>query len=106
MTTAPNATRPCACGSYSYLVLLHETPHGDRTWEPRTTRCTGTTQSTYAQGHDAKLRKFLVEAGVAGVQVRKTEEKVVVERDAVRIADDLGWGDDVRQAVEKGRSEV
>ncbi|ALO12314.1 hypothetical protein AQF52_6721 [Streptomyces venezuelae] len=87
-------------------MLLHETPHGDRTWEPRTTRCTSTTQSTYAQGHDAKLRKFLVEAGVAGVQVRKSEEKVVVERDAVRIADDLGWGDDVRKAVEKGRGEA
>ncbi|MFE5711196.1 hypothetical protein ACFQ7J_10290 [Streptomyces sp. NPDC056501] len=35
----------------------------------------------------------------AGVQARKTEEKVVVERDVVRIADALGWGDDVRQAV-------
>lgn len=105
MTTPTSTTnKPCACGSYSYLVPLHSNDQGDTTWERKTTECTSSTQSKYAQGHDAKLRKFLVSAGVGGHQVLWTEGKVVIGKDALRVADDLGWQDDVRKSIDKGKS--
>jgi|SRR5690606_11631324 len=104
MTTPTTANKPCACGSYSYLVPLHSNDQGDTTSERKTTECTGRTQSTYAQGHDAKLRKFLVQAGVGGYQVHRTEGKIVIAKDALRWAADLGWEDDVRAAIDRGRN--
>ncbi len=71
------------------------------TSERITTECTSTTQSTYAQGHDAKLRKFLVQAGVGGHKVQRTEGKIVIAKEALRWAADLGWEDDVRAAIDR-----
>ncbi|MFD9044745.1 hypothetical protein ACFVZA_01175 [Streptomyces bottropensis] len=103
MTTPTAAGKPCACGSYSYLVPLHEDAGGDQVWERRTTECTSTTQSTYAQGHDAKLRKFLVSAGVAGHRVHRAEGNIVIVKDPARVAADLGWESDVRAAIDRGK---
>ncbi|MFE7764685.1 hypothetical protein [Streptomyces sp. NPDC057438] len=102
MTTPTAAGKPCACGSYYYLVPLHEDAGKDQVWERKTTECTSTTQSTYAQGHDAKLRKFLVSAGVGGYRVHRVEGKIVIVKDPARVAADLGWESDVRAAIGRG----
>ncbi|BFP51443.1 MULTISPECIES: hypothetical protein [Streptomyces] len=103
MTTPNPITRPCACASYSVLIKVSEST-AESIWQQKTTECRDTTQSTYAQGHDAKLKKFLVWAGIEGHPVRRTQGEVVIGRDALRWAAELNWADDVRERVEKGKS--
>lgn len=83
---------------------VHEEAGGDQVWLSETTGCTGATRSTYTPGHDAKLRSLLVQAGIGGHQVRRTDGKRVVGKDALRWAAELGWEADVRQAVDRHRS--
>lgn len=102
--TAPNSgNRPCACGSYSILVKLSETPT-ESVWQRQTTDCTSTTQSTYAQGHDAKLRRFLVQAGINGHQIHRTDGNIVVIKDVMKVAAELGWDSAVHEGIERGKA--
>ena len=103
MATSGAPVSLCACSRYSVLIKVSETT-AESVWRQRTTECTSTTQSTYAQGHDAKLRRFLVLAGVEGHRVRHAQGEMVVEADALRVATGLGWGDAVREGIERGRS--
>jgi hypothetical protein len=102
--TTQNPNRPCACASYAFEVLIHESVGGDKVWQQKTTGCTATTQSTFAPGHDAKLKSLIIAAGVGGHQVRQTTRDTVVAKDALRVAADLGWEDLVREAIAKGSS--
>lgn len=102
--TTENPNRPCACGSYAFEVLIHENVGGDKVWQQKTTGCVATTQSTFAPGHDAKLKSLLIAAGVGGHQVRQTTRDTVVVKDALRVAADLGWEDLVGEAIAKGSS--
>lgn len=76
--TTQNSNHPCACGSYAFEVLIHENVGGDKVWQQKTTGCAATTQSTFAPGHDAKLKSLLIA--------------------------DLGWRDLVGEAIAKGSS--
>ncbi|AGK80441.1 hypothetical protein SFUL_5553 [Streptomyces microflavus DSM 40593] len=89
--TTPETDKPCACSSYSLLVLVHENAEGDKVWQQTTTRCAATTKRTFAPGHDAKLKSLLLQAGAGGHQVRRTASSTVVDRDAAKVAADLGW---------------
>lgn len=102
--TTENLNHPCACGSYAFEVLIHENLGGDKVWQQKTTGCAATTQSTFAPGHDAKLKSLIIAAGVGGHQVRQTTRDTVVAKDALRVAADLGWEDLVREAIAKGSS--
>lgn len=75
---------------------------GDKVWQRKATGCAATTQSTFAPGHDAKLKSLLIAAGVGGRQVREVTRDTVVTKDALRVAAELGWEDLVREAVAKG----
>ncbi len=100
--TTQNPNRPCLCGSYSFEVLIHENVGGDKVWQQKTTGCDATTQSTFAPGHDAKLKSLLIAAGVGGHRVREVARDTVVTKDAARVAAELGWEDIVREAIAKG----
>ncbi|MGW0854734.1 hypothetical protein [Streptomyces sp. NPDC002690] len=92
MTTSETA-KPCECSSYSLLVLVHENTQGDKVWQQTTTDCTATTKRTFAPGHDSKLKSLLLQARDGGRQIRRTSGTTVVDRDAARVAADLGWED-------------
>lgn len=96
--TTQNTNHPCACGNYSFEVLIHENVGGG-VWQQKTTGCTATTQSTFAPGHDAKLKSLLIAAGVGGHQVRKVHYDTVTVKDALGVAADLGWENLVREAI-------
>lgn len=95
-------SKPCACRSYSFLITVSETPT-ETVWHQKTTECTDTTQSTYTPGHDAKLRSFLVQAGIEGCQVRRVKGDIIIGKSALRVAAELGWEDAVREGIERRR---
>ncbi|SHJ58503.1 hypothetical protein SAMN05421803_107178 [Nocardiopsis flavescens] len=94
----------CACGAYSYLIPQKPGPGGESIWRRVTTGCLATTRATYAQGHDAKLKGFLIEAGVGGHQVLWTGDGTVIGRTAEGWAAELGWLDAVREGIERKRA--
>ncbi|WP_175541048.1 hypothetical protein [Streptomyces pini] len=103
MTTTTPSNRPCTCGSYSYLVLVHEGAKGDKVWQRRDTGCADTTHRTFAAGHDSKLKSLLIAAGIGGHQIQQVSGDVVTAKDALRVAADLGWEDIVREGIARGR---
>ncbi|MFE5732262.1 hypothetical protein ACFQ7A_15310 [Streptomyces sp. NPDC056528] len=89
--TTRNPNKPCACASYSFEVLL-TSDGGGSVWQLNNTGCIATTQSTFAPGHDAKLKSLLTRAEGGGHPVRRADGGTVVVKDAARVAADLGWG--------------
>ncbi|WP_329024208.1 hypothetical protein [Streptomyces sp. NBC_01423] len=102
--TRRNHNTACVCGSYSFEVLMHDDPSGDKVWQLKATGCAATTQSKFAPGHDAKLKSLIIQAGVGGHPVRRVVRDTVVSKDALRVAADLGWEGLVRDAIARGSS--
>ena len=67
--------------------------------EELTTGCNATTKRTFAPGHDARLKGFLIRAGIAGHLVRVGED---ANTDAQAVADQFGFGYMVREGIRKG----
>jgi hypothetical protein len=97
-TTAPAATVKdliaCECSKYDVLVNVRDTEDGDLTWDAEfTTGCTATTRNTFAPGHDAKLKSFLIKmATINGADIRRTEGGMSVSADAQTHANRYDFG--------------
>ncbi|MEU9506488.1 hypothetical protein AB0D32_09445 [Micromonospora sp. NPDC048170] len=91
--TRPGALKPCACRSFAVL-------DGDQVTE--TTGCDRMTNRQFAQGHDAKLKSMLIRAGVAGLQVRWTEDDQAREGDPLAASRGFGFGHQVEAGI-RGR---
>ncbi|GAA2246527.1 hypothetical protein GCM10010145_11980 [Streptomyces ruber] len=69
---------PCECSAYDALdpeeLTDERLANGD--YEVFTTGCTATTRRTFAPGHDAKLKSFLIRHGAAGHEIRRSEAGV------------------------------
>ncbi|QJD54051.1 hypothetical protein SEA_GALACTICA_104 [Streptomyces phage Galactica] len=65
-----------------------------------TTGCVATTRRTFAPGHDARLKGFLIRAGIAGHTVRLGADGE--ERDAQAVANQFGFGYMVAEGIRKG----
>lgn len=87
---SPRAPKPCACAALVVLVSDAET---------LTTGCVSTTVRTFAPGHDAKLKGFLIRAGRAAQLVRTTDDTVAVE--AVAMAAKYGFAKQVAEGVSR-----
>lgn len=101
---APKAKTPCACSRYSVLVNLREQENGDLTWDQElTTGCPGTlTGREFAPGHDAKLKGFLIRAGIAGHEVTENTGGMAVTGSAIAMASRYGFEYMVRQGIAGG----
>lgn len=77
---------PCLCRAY-------------RTASGRTTGCTESTSGTFAPGHDAKLKSFLIAAGVDSEKVIDAGDH---EASAIKHAEMIGYGEQVADGVAKG----
>lgn len=86
---ATAAKTACAC---SKIVAFTEDG------AERTTGCTATTGRTFAPGHDARLKGFLIRAGAEGLMVRLGDD---VNTSAQAVADAFGFGHMVREGIER-----
>ena len=67
-----------------------------------TTGCVATTKRTFAPGHDARMKGFLIRAGIAGHKVRIGADGE--ERSAQAVADQFGFGNQVRDGIANGQA--
>lgn len=89
-TATRTAVKPCTC---SLVVAFAE----DGT--EITTGCTATTKRTFAPGHDARLKGFLIRAGRENMLVRVGQD---VNTSAQAVADQFGFGYMVREGIARG----
>lgn len=83
---------PCECRAYSVKV----------DGKFRTTECDAETPSTFAAGHDAKLKSLLIFAGVSDLAVtKKIASNGVVSMTALEAAAEHGFGEQVSGAMAK-----
>lgn len=61
--------------------------------------CTATTRRTFAPGHDAKLKGFLIRAGRDGMHVREVGRGVAHDQHPTQVADRFGFGHMVRDGI-------
>lgn len=64
------------------------------------TGCVATTKRTFAPGHDARLKGYLIRAGIEGHTVRVGASGE--ERDAQAVADQFGFGYMVAEGIKAG----
>lgn len=75
------AAHPCACDGFVAV---------DAAGRETRTACTATTKRTFAPGHDARLKGFLIRAGVQGLHIRTPWGGS--EQSPQAVADRFGFG--------------
>lgn len=84
-----NATlAPCACSLFVAVAADGTTTR---------TGCTATTRRTFAPGHDARLKGFLIRAGRLGHLIRTPEGGA--DQVSVRVAERFGFAQMVRDGI-------
>lgn len=97
-TTAPAIKKSavltrCECSRFSVLTNVREDLNGDLIWDEEfTTNCIAPTRNTFAPGHDAKLKRFLIIAGASDWEVTKDEGGMSRNADAMTFAREFGFG--------------
>lgn len=91
---AKTELKPCTC---SLVVTFTEND------EPQTTGCTATTRRTFAPGHDARLKGFLIRAGIADQLVRIGDD---VNTSPEAIAEQFGFAYMVREGIKNGKEKA
>lgn len=92
----------CECSRYSVLVGLRNDAKGDLTWDDElTTGCPKTlTGRTFAPGHDAKLKGFLIRVGTNGHEVTDDQG---ISCTAEAMAGRYGFAHLVREGIENAQ---
>lgn len=92
----------CECSRYSVLVGLRNDAKGDLTWDDElTTGCPKTlTGRTFAPGHDAKLKGFLIRVGTDGHEVTDDQG---ISCTAEAMAGRYGFAHMVREGIENAQ---
>lgn len=97
--------KPCECSKFEILVNVRENGiDGDLIWDEEIrTGCPGVkTGRTFAPGHDAKLKGFLIRAGIAGHEVTKVDGGVAISGNPIGFAEEYGFGQMVRSGIAGG----
>lgn len=93
-TQTVTATHACACSGYKAVDAAGNVV--------ATTGCTGVTKRTFAPGHDARLKGFLIRAGREGNLVRTPEGGSDIV--AAKVADRYGFGHMVRDGIARPKA--
>lgn len=88
---AAKTVKPCTC---SIVAIVSQ----DGT--VKTTGCTATTKRVFAPGHDARLKGFLIRAGIAGDMVSVGTD---TNRTPEQVADQFGFGYMVLEGIKRGK---
>lgn len=101
---APAKLSACECSAFRVLIGLRTAEDGDLTWDSEeTTDCAGgKTKSTFLPGHDAKLKSFLIKAGVNEWEVRRGTGGVDTIGDAMSFARGYGFQGMVEAGIKRG----
>lgn len=92
------AATPCECSLFDAVPgNLTEKDLADGSYPIEEIGCTATTKNTFAPGHDAKLKSFLIKQGFAGWDVRRS----ITVGTALGFADSYGFGSQVRAGIAK-----
>lgn len=81
----------CACSGFAAVDAKGKTTR---------TGCTAETRRTFAPGHDARLKGFLIRAGVQGDLIRTPEGGA--DQTAEKVAERFGFGHMVREGIARG----
>lgn len=92
---AKTELKPCTCSLVAAFA--------NDTDEVLTTGCTATTKRTFAPGHDARLKGFLIRAALADQLVRIGDD---VNTTPEAIADQFGFGYMVRTGIKNGKEKA
>lgn len=87
------AIAPCACSLFVAVAA-----NGTET----TTGCTATTKRTFAPGHDARMKGFLIRAGRRGDLIRTPEGGS--DQVAARVAERFGFAHMVREGIARPKA--
>lgn len=82
---------PCACGQSEFIKADGSTYH---------TNCTQDTKRTFAPGHDARLKGFLIRAAVLGQKVRIGTKTL----HPMEVANSHGFGYQVQAGIDNATS--
>lgn len=94
------AAVPCACQQFDAVIREITDEAGNMVdVELDSTGCTETTRRTFAPGHDAKLKGYLIRWEVAGYDIRQITGGVAVTRSAVDHAAQFGFAIQVANGV-------
>lgn len=86
-----NATlAPCSCSRFVAI---------DAAGRETRTGCTATTRRTFAPGHDARLKGFLIRAGRDGLHVREVGRGVAHDQHPAQVAERFGFAQMVRDGI-------
>lgn len=89
---ATDKFHPCACSRYEVLVNVREDKSGNLVWDAAyTTGCTRVTKRIFAQGHDARLKSFLIKHGAEGREIRHIVNGVATTMSAWQAAQTYGF---------------
>lgn len=108
-TTAPatKTSARCECSRFSVLVNVHDTAEGGLAWDSEYgTHCISATNNTFAPGHDAKLKSFLIKAGANSHEVTKDEGGVNRISDAMTFATEYGFAYMVSQGIAAAKDKL
>lgn len=101
--TTAQELKNCRCSIYTAVTAEITDADGEMIdIEEISTGCTATTRNEFAQGHDAKLKSFLIKAGVAGYEVARVEGGLRVSNDAASMAREYGFAHMVVDGIAKG----
>lgn len=102
-TEVTESETPCECSNYDALIpdQLTEENLADGNVDYFDTGCTSTTRNTFAPGHDAKLKSFLIAQEVAGNEIRRTAGGMAVSRSAVEHASQFAFAHMVEAGIAK-----
>ena len=90
--TKTTARVACACSGFKAIDAAGRVV--------ATTDCLATTRRTFAPGHDARLKGFLIRAGVEGHLIRTPEGGA--DQVADKVAERYGFGYMVREGIKRG----
>jgi hypothetical protein len=96
---AAKTIRPCICGSV--FASYDETDRALEILVGAGTRCTATTANEFAPGHDAKLKSFLITAGVFGLDVSRGDGHWM---EATKLAGQFGFKWQVERGIAKSKA--
>lgn len=98
----------CECSNYDALIgeqLTDENlANGD--YEIFTTGCMATTKNTFAPGHDAKLKSFLIKHEALGHEIRRNVGGVAVTRTAADHASGFAFAHMVIDGIAKAQAKA
>jgi hypothetical protein len=94
---------PCACSTFYALENVRDdTETGDLVWDAEyNTGCQETTKNTFAPGHDAKLKGWLIKMAFLDVDIRQVSGGMAISAGAMEHAAKFGFSLQVAAGIDR-----